>query len=181
MAVDLFADSTTIAATSEQIASIGALAARATALIEEISAMQANMADRQAELKQILEDDLPQAMDSANCKEFTASNGAKLQIKDLVSASIPKARQEEAFAWLRANGHSELIKHEITVPMSRGMDNLAPEMIDRIKRTYGVEAADKATVHAQTLAAFCREQLAQGKELPADLLGLYVKRLVQIK
>ena len=181
MAVDPFADSQGNIATGTQIADIGTLAAMATEKMAEIEKIESALTEKKIELNIILHRDLPDAMDAANCKEFTTADGRKLTVKSVVAASIPAARLTEAMQWLRDNGHEGLIKHMITIAVDRGKDNIVPAIITQVQNDYGVNADDKSVVHPQTLAAFCREQLAEGKELPAELLGLYVNRIVQIK
>ena len=159
---------------------VGLYALKAEGLLNEVEALAATLKERQKELRQVLETDLPQAMDAANCKKFETAGGRKIVIQDIIRANIPGAKQEEAFAWLRDNGHDSLIKHELKVTLDRGKDNLARELGAMLERDYGVLADDKTTVHAQTLSAFCREQLAGGIEIPGDLLGLYTARHAKI-
>lgn len=176
----LFADAQAIAATGEQVADIGALAAKMIALQEEIEAIQATLAERTVELRRLEEQDLPEAMDAANCSSFKTSDGRELKLKEDVRASISKPNEPAAHAWLREHGHGELIKRKIELMLDRGQDNVASAIIKTIQDQFGLTPEDKASVHAQTLGAFCREQLAAGVELPAGLLGLYTRRYVAL-
>lgn len=178
---DLFNDAAPVEASDTDLASVGALAEKAERMADEVAAMEDVLKERKRELRELLERDLPDAMDAVGLSELKTKAGRKLTVKDEVRASIPKAAEAEAFSWLRDTGHEDLIKHEVKVALDRGKDNLAKEITTMLARDYGVEPSDKETVHPQTLSAWCREQLAQGVELPADILGLYIGRKVTIK
>ena len=44
----------------------------------------------------------------------------------------------------------------------------------------GVAFVEAESVHPQTLAAFAREKLKAGEEVPLDLLGLYAGRQAKV-
>jgi hypothetical protein len=179
---DIFADANPVSATDDEIKAIGYLASKAIALKEEIDAMEEMLKERKREYALLTEKDLPEAMDAAQCGEFKHSeSGKKIQIKDDVYASISKDNAPQAHQWLREHNHGDIIKNEIVVPLGRGLDNVAGDIINDIKTRYGIDAERKENVHAQTLKAFCREQLAAGAELPAALLGLFIKRVAVFK
>lgn len=179
--VDLEADSQAVEATDDQLKQVGDLAQKADELQDEIKALEEQTKARKAELDKILKHELPGAMDEANLTEFKTKKGRKIKVEDVVSASIPKAHLNEALDWLRQQGHSDLIKHELKVSLGKGMDNMVPVIKQTLEKDYGLQPTDSETVHSQTLSAFCREQLAQGKELPEDILGLYTARVAKLK
>lgn len=179
---DLFADSAPVATTTAEAKEIGIIVARALALKNEIDAMQAQLTERTREYTQLVERDLPEAMDAANCGEFKdATSGKKITVKDDVHASISKDNAPAAHDWLRTHEHGDIIKNEIVIPLTKGMDNVANAIIREVKANWDVEIERKESVHASTLKAFCREQLAKGVDLPAGLLGLYIRRVAVIK
>ena len=58
------------------------------------------------------------------------------------------------------------------------------EIADKVVRDLideGFDPSQSKSVHAGTLSAFVKEQLAEGVELPEDLLGVYVGRKAIIK
>jgi hypothetical protein len=180
---DIFKDAQQpVSATDAEAAEIGTLTKRAIELQEEIEALSAQVKTRNEELRRITDQDLPEAMDAANCAEFKDKDtGKKITIKEAVTASISKNNAIKAHAWLREHGHESLIKNEIIVPLGKGLDNVAGEIITRLKTEFDVEPERRENVHAQTLGAFCREQLGMGVDLPADLLGMYIRRVAVIK
>lgn len=178
----LEADATPISASDNEVKTIGILTARAIALANEIEAMTTALNDLQKQYFTVTEKDLPEAMDAAGSKMFQDSKtGKKVTIKDEVRASISKPNQEVAHKWLRDNNHADLIKNEIKVPLDKGKDNVASEILKLLKDKFEIEASRSESVHASTLSAFCREQLSKGVELPAGPLGLFIRRVAVIK
>jgi len=178
---DLEADAQAIEASNDQLKQVGELAQKAEDLKAEVDALEQERKARKAELDKLLNNDLPAVMDEAGLSEFKTSNGRKIKVEEVVSASIPKARLDEALSWLREQGHGDLIKHELKVSLGKGSDNIVPEVKNALWRDYGLDPTDSETVHSQTLSAFCREQMANGVELPEDLLGLYAARVAKLK
>ena len=180
--VDLLADATATEPTPAQLKSIGVYVDKALALQGEIAALEAQAKKCSDELFVVLNKDLPRVMDDAGCSQYIhKTSGRKVTVKEDLRASITKDKEVPAFAWLRENGHGELIKHEVKFTLDRGKDNVAGALIEGARREYGVDGSDKTLVHPGTLSAFCREQLGQGVELPMELLGIFIQRVATIK
>jgi hypothetical protein len=94
-------------------------------------------------------------------------------VKQLVQASIPVRYREEAFKWLRDNGHGDLIKNQVSATFGKGEDISANDFIDKIS-SLGYEPTQKVWVEPMTLKAFVREQINEGSELPMDKFGVFV-------
>lgn len=178
--LDLEADAAAIAADAAPNSEIGALAAQATALEQEIADAEEALKDLKARHKTLVEVALPEAMDSANCSIFGTPDGYEIEVANVLHASISKAREAEAFQWLREHGHEDLIKNELKVSLGRGDDDKAAAVRTALA-DLGLTPDSKQTVHANTLAAFCREQMEQGVSLPSDLLGIDARRVAKIK
>jgi hypothetical protein len=179
----LFADAEAIGAEVDpkSIQTIGTLCQQVEDREARIAFLADEMASEQEKLRSLIEDELPQAMDAANCAEFKAKSGKKVEIKQLLFASISKENEEKAFEWLRKSGNRDLIKHELKTTLPREQDTLARKIKSLVKKTFKVDLDDRQTVHPQTLAAFCREQRAAGIELPDKLLGVVEKRVAKFK
>lgn len=126
-------------------------------------------------LRDVAERLLPEAMDRVGMTEFSTSTGLRVKIKEDVRASIPKARESEAFQWLRDHNHGSLIKRKVTVEFGRGEDERAGSL-EKLLAESGFEFDDKTSVNFQTLGAFVRESLAEGVELPMDVFGVHRQR-----
>jgi hypothetical protein len=181
MTVDLAADGARSRASDDDKRAIADLAARARWLSDVIDELEEAVSRHSADLRQILNDQLPQAMLAVRMRKFELEDGSSIAVKDVVRASIPVPRREEAHDWLRDNGHGDLIKHVLSISLDRGKDNVAQEIREEITEKYGVDVDDKEAVHPQTLGAFCREMLERGADVPSELLGLYVGKEAVIK
>ena len=155
-------------------------------LISTLHKMQEDYYQQETALKkfkqEIIEMELrtiPDIMTELGVAEFTNTDGVKVTIKPFISASIPKKRMEEAHAWLKDNGHGDLIKHFVSVDVGKkGNDaGLALEALSEL----GLDPTDKENVHPQTLKAFVREQVESGEPIPLELFGAYFEQKATIK
>ena len=70
---------------------------------------------------------IPTMMTEMNISTMKLADGSAVEVKPVYGASIPVAKKEEAFNWLRENGLGDLIKNEVTVSFGRNEDNKAAE------------------------------------------------------
>jgi hypothetical protein len=129
---------------------------------------------------------LPDALRNLGLKDYTLMSGAKVSLVDVVAASITDKNKKGAHDWLRAHGHGDIIKNHVVVSFGKGEDsyanNLLQELVDKrdadlIK--FG-DIEQKEAVHASTLKAFVKSQLAQGTEFPPTLFNLYTGQTVKM-
>lgn len=116
------------------------------------------------------EETIPSAMQELGLEELKLETGEKLSIKQDVYASIPAAKKDQAFLWLEENGFGGLIKVEVAADFRKGEADAALVLFHELQER-GLQAALNQSVHAQTLKAFLREQLAAGTNVPLDLFG----------
>lgn len=133
------------------------------------------------EIKRLKEVELPQLMDELQLASFKLQSGREILVKEMVFASIPAKNADMAFEWLDANGHGDLIKHKLEHSFDRGETALVKQVIDVLKEQGLPDVTTKQSVHPQTLAAFAREQLKDGRAIPMELLGVHIARKVEIK
>ena len=106
------------------------------------------------------------------------TDGSSVEIKPYYGARIPASRTDEAFDWLRENNHGDLIKNNVTLTFGRNQDNEAKSIVDDLRnKGHNVKQAEK--VEPMTLKAFVK-QIEKGKDVPADLFGVYVATRTKI-
>jgi hypothetical protein len=93
-------------------------------------------------------------------------------VKPVYSASIPIAKKEEAFNWLRDNDLGDLIKNEVTVSFGRNEDNKALQYAN-LAQGQGYQPIQKLKVEPMTLKALVRERVESGKDMPSDLFNVF--------
>ena len=115
---------------------------------------------------------IPTMMVEMNIKTIKLADGTGVEVKPVYGASIPTAKKEEAFNWLRSNGLGDLIKNDITVSFGRNEDNKAATYAV-LAQGQGFEPVQKLKVEPMTLKALVRERLEAGQEMPSDLFNVF--------
>ena len=193
MKIDLLDD---VAPASNEIGAVADMASRMLNLQEEISRSEEALKQKRQDLTKLAEQDLPDLMMELNIKDFTLSNGAKVEVNDIISGSVPAAgaidrakgddkvdlemRQENCFDWLRANGAGDLIKSNVEVQFGRDEDDACNTFIDELQDRHIYYKRAKA-VHPGTLNSFIKERLSEGKDVPHDLFRIYTGRKAKIR
>ena len=193
MKIDLLDD---VVPASNEIGAVADMASRMLNLQEEISRSEEALKQKRQDLTKLAEQDLPDLMMELNIKDFTLSNGAKVEVNDIISGSVPAAgaidrakgddkvdlemRQENCFDWLRANGAGDLIKSNVEVQFGRDEDDACNTFIDELQDRHIYYKRANA-VHPGTLNSFIKERLSEGKEVPHDLFRIYTGRKAKIR
>jgi len=126
------------------------------------------------------EQTIPNLMQQAGVELIKLEGGISVEVKPFYSARIPSSKSEEAFAWLRDNGHGDLIKNQVSLEFGMKQDNEAKSLIEELK-AKGLPVKQKTTVHPSSLRGFVREQIQDlGKDVPAELFGTYVANKTKI-
>ena len=117
------------------------------------------------------EQTIPNLMQKAGVELIKLEGGVSVEVKPFYSARIPASKSEEAFQWLRDNGHGDLIKNQVSLEFGMKQDNEAKSIVEELK-SKGLPVKQKTTVHPSSLRGFVREQIQDlGKDVPADCLG----------
>lgn len=149
-------------------------------LEDELEKLEEEMENVKQQLQQVQEKQLPDLLKEKNLSEIRLSTGEKLILQEKVFASIPVENKEPAHQWLREQGFGDLIKNLVTLTFARGEDNRAKLILEEL-RSRGFEPQNNVSVHPQTLKAFAREQIANGKALPEDRFVVTVVPSVKIQ
>ena len=122
---------------------------------------------------------IPNLMHKAGVSLIKLKDGSAVEVKPFYAASIPLSKVDEAFTWLRDNGHGDLIKNNVLITFRCQQDNEAKSLVAELReKGHNVKQAEK--VESMTLKAFVREQIQDGKNVPADLFGVYVASKTKI-
>ena len=140
---------------------------------KEVSALEDKLKKKKEEELKLSENEIPNLMQKAGAASIKLTDGTAVEIKPYYGARIPTSRTEEAFNWLRENNFADLIKNNVTLTFGRNEDNMAKSLVDELRQKgHNVKQAEK--VEPMTLKALVREQIEKGKDVPADLFGVYV-------
>ena len=122
---------------------------------------------------------IPTMMQEMNISTLKLADGSSVEVKPVYGASIPIAKKEQAYNWLRENGLGDLIKNEVTVAFGRNEDNKALAYAS-LAQGQGYEPVQKLKVEPMTLKALVRERLESGQEMPSDLFNVFAGNRTKI-
>jgi hypothetical protein len=126
------------------------------------------------------EQTIPNLMQQAGISMLKLADGSSVEVKPFYSARIPASKSEQAFNWLRENGHGDMIKNQVSLEFGVRQDNEAKALVEELKQK-GLAVQQKTSVHPSTLRGFVREQIQDlGKDVPAELFGTYVANKTKI-
>lgn len=165
----------------EELKSVSNVAGLLLTARQKVKFYEDKLKAAKAELYQLETEELPNAMEACGLSEFATSDGTKLTVEHVVAGSIPEANRDAAFLWLREHGHGGLIKNEFKLSLGKNQDELAQKVRAQLTE-LGLELEVKESVNHQTLGAWARELLKQGRlDAPLDLLGIFVGRRAKVK
>jgi hypothetical protein len=174
------AASTFRAPTDEDLKTVGELAheqLRLEKLLEEQEEVLRTIKDQ---LTDVREFKLPNAVEKFGFSEFKLKDGSSVTIKEEVYAGITDENKPAAFEWLAKTGNDGLIKNEVKCPFGKGQDQEAKLLVDLLNN-HGYSFTNSRTIHPQTLKAFVKHQMEDGKAVPMDIFSIHVKKIANIK
>jgi len=157
-----------LAPTDEQLNTVSRIADQQLALELDIEQLSAELRTKKNLHIQVSQENLPDAMSAMGLSSFTLKNGASINIKKGVDASIRIADKPQAYDWLRQNGHGAIIKNEFKVPFGAGQDEQA-EKLDTFLHQIDADFNAAISIHTQTLRAWARTQLEEGNPIPETI------------
>lgn len=173
-------DAGALKVSDEQVSGIAGLARRAKLLEKEIAELEESLSERNDQYRKLTEQTIPEAMAESGMKKFVMEDGSSIDIKPYYGASIPKARQSEAYQWLRDHGFDDIIKNTISVRFGRGEDELSARLLNLLgENGYPSEQAQK--IEPQTLKAWVKERVEKGEPVDTELFGVFIGQKAVIK
>lgn len=162
-------------AETDSLKNLARLVRAAKETAKDVEQAELRLKNTQQKLRQILDVEIPSAMQEAGGITSIEVSGTKVIVKPFYSARITEDTRAGALDWLRAEGHEGLIKHEFTANLGRGPEAAtAREMLEQSCQEDGLAYKVSETVHPQTLSAFVREQTEKGTPVPSDLFNIYI-------
>jgi len=173
-------DASALKVSDDQVTGIAGLARRAKLLEKELADLENTVSEKAEQYRKLTEQTIPEAMAEAGMKKFVMEDGSTIDVKPFYSASIPKARQQEAFQWLRDRGFDDLIKNTVSVRFGRNEDELCTRLLSLLgQQGYPAEQAQK--IEPQTLKAWVKERVEKGDQVDTELFGVFIGQKATIK
>ena len=167
-------------ASDTELSKVSAKAQEQLDLEKEIADLENKLKETKDRHRVVAELELPEAMQESNLAEIVLTNGSKITINPFYKGYISEEHRDDAMGWLVDNNHGSLIKNEVTLKFGKDEDEKATATIESLKQ-QGLDPSVKQGVHPQTLNAFIKEQITSGKDIPAEIFGIYVGSRANIK
>jgi multidrug efflux pump subunit AcrA (membrane-fusion protein) len=146
----------------------------------DVTAAEAALKATQDRVRQIEEFRLPELMREAGQTLLKTIDGETVELTETLHASIPAVNLPMALKWLMEHNQGSIIKRDIRLQFGKNEDEKADAALALILES-GLTPQDKQSVHPQTLAAVLREMIAEGVDVPMELLGAHVRSFAKVK
>lgn len=158
--------------TAEQLSSLSGLVARLVSAENVRGEAERRLKEAQAEEDELRLKLIPELMRAAGTLLYVTSDGKKVEVSEVVKASIPVAQRDAAHDWLDQNGQGGMVKRAIEVPFGRDSEDAAMAELEALREAHP-DARVTKKVEASTLTAWVRERLRAGEAVPEDLFSVH--------
>ena len=179
MSINFEADQAESITQTNDVSSLAEQVVKLKNIEDQIKIAEENLKQLKKQEEALSGEVIPTMMTEMNISTMKLADGSAIEIKPVYGASIPVAKKEEAFKWLRDNGLGDLIKNEVTVSFGRNEDNKAADYAV-LAQGQGYQPTQKLKVEPMTLKALVRERLESGQEMPSDLFNVFAGNRTKI-
>ena len=139
-----------VAPASNSLGAITDMGQRMYDLLKEIKDLEDLLKKKKWDFANLAEHELPDLMQELNCKDFTLNNGEKVEVREILSGSIPsngaiekakgddkfelEMRQQQCLDWLRDNNLGDIIKNNVNVQFGKNEDKKCNELADDLRK-----------------------------------------------
>lgn len=174
-----------VKAKDKDLKGISELVSQHEALTAEYNALLMTAEEIWKQILDLERQKLPAAMAEAGTSDFTdASSGAQVEMDSYLSGTWPTPEEKpeqnrKALAWLKKINQEGLLKCEVILKFGKKEAAEARKIAAQVKKGGKATVQVKERIHPQTLLAFFRERLKEGKSVPFDIFdgetGTYAK------
>lgn len=166
------------------LGSVAALVGDYRAAEAEVARLKAELTEAEKRLGRLREGALPAALRELGYDAPTKITVSGCPVEFKVDYNGKKLTSAEGLAWLDAHGAGDLAKHVVTLQFSRGQERVAEEVLALIRSHPAVRqfalGVDRSVL-PQTIAAYCRQADAEGRNPPLETLGVSRREFVAVK
>lgn len=188
--IDFFDESEPVEVSQNTLERLSELALEYRALELEIQADTVALEEKKSKFDKLKGRTIPGIMQELQLTAFKMADGASIETKKDVRASILVENRSAAWLFLEKNKMDGIIKTEVVAPFAKGKLAEASKAVEALKG-LGVDASIDRSVHPATLKAFVKERMdvegaADPKDetvvrLPRDIFNVYEFTEAKIK
>ena len=146
---------------SDKDTRLSELAHKQLAAEAKVESLELQLQNAKKELLELSERTFPAVMEEYDLDHVKTRDGLEITVYRETLGSIKKEAEEEAFKWLRDNGHGGIIKDKLEATAK------SPEELEQMFHILqGFPVRDKSSIHWQTLCKWVRDMLAEGATIP---------------
>jgi hypothetical protein len=146
----------------------------------EIEKLEQTLVQKKSELKVVQEKQLPDAMDDAGILYYGTDDGLEIEVEDKIMGGLKVENRPAGHSWLEEQGYGRIIKSKVVADFTREELETAYKLVEEL-RSKGLVVNLERNVHPQTLLAFIKEQLAEGRDIPLEIFSVYQQRSAKVK
>lgn len=143
---------------------------------ELVSNLDIALKTQQAALRDLLETEIPDALDDADLEKVRLPDGSTLSAPTEHILQFLVEDEYKIYGWLRLNGFGDRIKRTVTVDFLMGEDALASKFITFLKKNLPDKWKDRAYIHDGTSRVIGREITEKGLTPPPELTIFPLRR-----
>lgn len=164
----------------EELLEVTKLAEATLAAQTKVEKLEGDLKTATQDYRSLAEKKLPEAMELLGMSSFTTTSDISIEVSEKIRASLAPENRPKAFTWLEENGYGGIIKSEVVVVFKRHQIDEAKKFADEL-RQKGYLANLERKIEPSTLTAFIKENLAQGKDIPLDIFGVFRQRIAKVE
>lgn len=181
-----YSDDEPVQQSTDILKQIGQLAAKQGLLELEIEDLEAQLKEKKKEHAQYAEKLVPDLLAQIGLKSITTKGGLQIELREDVRASLPQdpEKRDQGFKYLHDTGNDGIIKREITVRYGRDDGRFADQLLAALEDMGVKEHATiehEWTIHNQTLVAFIKGELKEGRNVPMESFGAFIQKHAKLR
>ena len=115
---------------------------------------------------------VPEMLAEVGMKSIELLDGEKIEIKDILSVTPPKANRPKVIEHLIEKGEGGMIKTTVSIPFKVGEESDIKELI-LLLGEEGYACNQDTKVESSTLRSWVKKRLDEGLPVDTDLFGVY--------
>lgn len=146
----------------------------------EVKRLVAELEEAEKRFRKTERTTLPDLLQEFGLSSIVLDTGQIVELKTDCAASIKEENKQAAFGWLTEHDFDGIIKTKVVSEFSKGQYEQALEAVELLIES-GFPADLDQSIHAATLKAFVKEQMAEGTALPLDIFDIHNFKKATIK
>lgn len=176
---DLLEEDATLAPSADNLTTLSQLVEEQLNLEAEIADLEERLSAKNKALNKISGEEIPALMASCGMQSFVLQSndpnrtGASVSTKPDISMSLGDTIKPKVVAWLKSNGHGDIVSNEISVKIPKGFDAKKVEAVRSAVLKAGLGYSEAENVNTATVKSLYKDQRERGVALDPKDFGAF--------